>query len=416
MLIKMPVLMLIATALFWPALSYGAENSSIETLQIAQADQAEIEFWQSVKNSKDAAEFEAYLNTYPAGKFAPLAKIRVNKLKAGGSPAENKTINPDKTASITPSLPPSNHECDRLAANPSDPGKTVQGVSIKMLVSDEAINACKSAVENFPDVARFHYQLGRALFKARLYKQALDAFRKTVDMNYPSGMFMLGHMYSYGYGVKKDHTESVKWFRKAVARGHAGAMLSLGSRYVRGEGVARDLAEAEKWFRKVAEKVAFGSKAYIAAFYNLASVLDRRGYTGSDPRAAARYFLTAYKSGFGPAKKVLLERKYYSKLQNDTRRAIQRNLRVAGVFSGKIDGEFGVDTLSAIAALKKIFNAEKTGLEVIVTLADANATCKKSHGSGAVAEEYSSFGKQSHVCICAKSHNWNSEGTRCIAR
>jgi len=44
----------------------------------AQSD--EIVFWNSVKDSKDGAEFCAYLETYPDGKFKALAKLRAKKL------------------------------------------------------------------------------------------------------------------------------------------------------------------------------------------------------------------------------------------------------------------------------------------------------------------------------------------------
>ena len=52
---------------------------------LAQSDEAEIVFWQSVKNTKSPAELEAYLKAYPDGKFAPAARaVRANR--AGRSP------------------------------------------------------------------------------------------------------------------------------------------------------------------------------------------------------------------------------------------------------------------------------------------------------------------------------------------
>jgi hypothetical protein len=45
------------------------------------AESAEVTFWESVRDSKDAAEIEAYLKAYPDGQFAPLARIRLDKLK-----------------------------------------------------------------------------------------------------------------------------------------------------------------------------------------------------------------------------------------------------------------------------------------------------------------------------------------------
>ncbi len=42
----------------------------------------ELAFWDSIKNSKDAAEFEAYISAYPTGAFVSLAARRVKKLKS----------------------------------------------------------------------------------------------------------------------------------------------------------------------------------------------------------------------------------------------------------------------------------------------------------------------------------------------
>ncbi|MBS1201611.1 MAG: hypothetical protein H6R22_120 [Chromatiaceae bacterium] len=41
----------------------------------------ELAFWETIKNSKEPSEFEAYLATYPNGRFARLAEIRIKALK-----------------------------------------------------------------------------------------------------------------------------------------------------------------------------------------------------------------------------------------------------------------------------------------------------------------------------------------------
>jgi hypothetical protein len=49
---------------------------------IAQTDSsAEITFWNSVKDSRNPAEIAAYLDKFPNGTFAPLAKIRLESLR-----------------------------------------------------------------------------------------------------------------------------------------------------------------------------------------------------------------------------------------------------------------------------------------------------------------------------------------------
>lgn len=46
----------------------------------------EIAFWETIKNSKDPSELEAYLHAYPQGRFARLAEIRIQTLKGEADP------------------------------------------------------------------------------------------------------------------------------------------------------------------------------------------------------------------------------------------------------------------------------------------------------------------------------------------
>lgn len=52
--------------------------------------QYELEFWQSIQNSTDAEDYEAYLEAYPDGKFAPLARSRAERYKKEATPARAK--------------------------------------------------------------------------------------------------------------------------------------------------------------------------------------------------------------------------------------------------------------------------------------------------------------------------------------
>lgn len=49
------------------------------------AERVEITFWESVRNSKDPAELQAYLDRFPSGVFVPLARMRLAAL--GPKPA-----------------------------------------------------------------------------------------------------------------------------------------------------------------------------------------------------------------------------------------------------------------------------------------------------------------------------------------
>lgn len=52
-------------------------------------DPADLVFWQSIQNSTNPAEYQAYLDAFPQGKFAPLARLRVQggAMPAGAAPA-----------------------------------------------------------------------------------------------------------------------------------------------------------------------------------------------------------------------------------------------------------------------------------------------------------------------------------------
>jgi len=53
---------------------------STENTQIPQtSDRMELSFWESIKNSNDDSMFKAYLNQYPNGTFASIARIKIKK-------------------------------------------------------------------------------------------------------------------------------------------------------------------------------------------------------------------------------------------------------------------------------------------------------------------------------------------------
>jgi hypothetical protein len=55
-------------------------------------DSAEIVFWNSVKDSKSPAEIKAYLDRYPQGTFATLAKLRYEALLPAAVPQPQPAI------------------------------------------------------------------------------------------------------------------------------------------------------------------------------------------------------------------------------------------------------------------------------------------------------------------------------------
>jgi formylglycine-generating enzyme required for sulfatase activity len=64
------------------------------------AEQYELTFWDSIKNSNQISDYEAYLKAYPDGRFAGLAKSRIDRLRAESPKAETPTQHaaPEKKA------------------------------------------------------------------------------------------------------------------------------------------------------------------------------------------------------------------------------------------------------------------------------------------------------------------------------
>jgi peptidoglycan hydrolase-like protein with peptidoglycan-binding domain len=68
---------------------------------------AEIEFWQSVKDSKNPAEVRAYLDKHPNGEFAALARLRLLALESGPKqeqPANAQAPKPPPRPPVDPAV------------------------------------------------------------------------------------------------------------------------------------------------------------------------------------------------------------------------------------------------------------------------------------------------------------------------
>jgi TPR repeat protein len=146
-------------------------------------------------------------------------------------------------------------ECDRLAASPGDLDRpqSIPGVVFEEIDTQQAIPACRAAVELHPGDPRLAYTLGRAFDAAGQYDEAVAYYHKAADAGYASATSNLGTMYQNGLGVAKDEQEAARLFHSAAAAGNTYAMNNLGLMYQEGRGVAKDQAEAVRLYRKAAD-------------------------------------------------------------------------------------------------------------------------------------------------------------------
>lgn len=86
--------------------SANNEKENTSTLPLVAADPNNVnngaferEYWNSIKDTKDVAYFQSYLDQYPDGKFVPLARIKIQIL-------ERAEVEADKQTEIAVLIPP----------------------------------------------------------------------------------------------------------------------------------------------------------------------------------------------------------------------------------------------------------------------------------------------------------------------
>jgi formylglycine-generating enzyme required for sulfatase activity len=90
------------------------------------AEQYELTFWDSIKNSNSPEDYEAYLQAYPKGRFAGLAKARIERLRAAApkpqtQPQHQQETKPPPAAGPAPSPPKPAQETQKEIKRPPAP-------------------------------------------------------------------------------------------------------------------------------------------------------------------------------------------------------------------------------------------------------------------------------------------------------
>jgi len=89
-----------------------------------QPDSYELSFWESIRSSENAAEYRAYLDAYPNGRFAALARAREQSYRARSGPAVASATPPPPALSRqppSPAAPPAATPAAPAAAAPPAP-------------------------------------------------------------------------------------------------------------------------------------------------------------------------------------------------------------------------------------------------------------------------------------------------------
>lgn len=230
-------------------------------------DIIERAFWDSVKDSGDAQELRSYLEHYPRGRFADLARIRLREFAdMGGQQAEEPQCAPAA-------------ECTRLGYRHQTQGGAgdlpLAAAYYRQGCHLGDARACTNLgvmFENGQGVYRddvkaaelygrgcggddtlgctylgFMYQGGRGVLKSPV--KAFELFRTGCDDAHAAACTHLGILYETGEGVTVDHRRAGRFYSQGCAGHHAPGCRRLGLLYDRGLGVAADRMQAAELYR-----------------------------------------------------------------------------------------------------------------------------------------------------------------------
>ena len=215
--------------------------------QKAVSDREE-KFWDDAKALGNAEAFEAYLERYPSGQFFLLARshlLRIHIELAELIKAQPKPyvfIIPELTSSGMPRL--YSQAIKGLRAQAS----AAQLSDLMAIYQRQAETGDPQAQISFGTM----FREGLGVDKNEM--RAINLYRKAADQGSASGQFIMGNMYELGIGVRKDEADAVSWYRKSAENGYALAQANLALAYALGRGIAKDDAEAVRWYRKSADQ------------------------------------------------------------------------------------------------------------------------------------------------------------------
>ncbi|MEI8393621.1 MAG: caspase family protein [Rhodospirillaceae bacterium] len=294
------------------------------------ADATELAFWDAIKTSANPADYQAYLDTYPAGRFAALAKVRarVRTTVASVEPASVPVpvarmiappVEPVPSPATTPQVSAlaAGIDCGRFGAagdretcdkaNAGDPS-LITAVAARLergqgTVPDETEAARLYRLAAERGDARARTGLGELLESGRGVPAdevaAAGFYKLAAEQGDAQARYDLGVMLENGRGGPRDEAAAARWYRLAADQGNADAQVTLGLLLEKGRGVARDLAAAAELYRRAAEHGHPQGQAYLAA------LLEQGRGVPRDPAEALRYYRLAAAQGSALAQTAL---------------------------------------------------------------------------------------------------------------
>lgn len=182
-------------------------------------------------------------------------------------------------------LSPLLDDCDSLAGEPLD----LQGVAPGRLPNEidgaKAVAACRKAIADYPGVARFQYQLARALFASRDLAGGQVALRLANALGHVRAGYEMGYLAQTGFGEQRDDARAIDLFKTAAMKGDPFALYSYGKALYHGRGVAPDQGTGLIMMGRAAELGHTYAMNELGAIY-----LGGKGLGAADTSRGLRYY------------------------------------------------------------------------------------------------------------------------------
>jgi len=332
---------------------------------------AEMEAWETIKNTLDAAVLLQHLQRFPEGLFSELVAVRIAKI-----------------AALKTGTPWSWIATSGIGAGEQIATATITYQKALMMDADGApAGDLSMAAKLYAEAAEQGlpaaiYRVGRGYDKGRgVPRDQIEAARwyeRAAVLRYPPAMSALGTMHEYGDGAALNLAEALRLYRLAADAGDAAGMTSLAFLYSEGKGVARNVAEARRLYDAAASQdhpramfnlalmslkgqgAASNPQAALkllqsaarlghsGALLELARLSDRGLYVVRDPVEAAGYILKAAQASSLEGRKLDFASFGWSFA---TKRQIQKDLAAQGLYSGMAHGFFNAATREALIAV-----------------------------------------------------------------
>jgi TPR repeat protein len=209
----------------------------------------------------------------------------------------------------------------------------------------EGVRLLRSAADK--DNLEAMYRLGVVLAEGKVATkdtaEAMRLFTKAAEAGHVPSMLDLALLYNAAEGAAADPVKAAFWYKRAADLGNSAGMVNLGFMHQQGKGVEKNDITAVALYRKAA------AEGNPSGIHNLAAMLDSgRGVARKDPEQAADLILQALemRNDFSYRQMTQNSRAW----SQEFRRELQKKLRDAGVYTGRIDGELRDTTITAINA------------------------------------------------------------------